>query len=58
MSMKWIGCRNHNLQHVASEKLDETLQWLLLWCETNLGWILVITTATVEGAETHYIYVK
>ena len=60
MSMKWVRCSYHNLQHIASEKLREsptttlTVRPIIHQCGVTSIWLPV----KKEGAETHYICMK
>jgi hypothetical protein len=60
MSMKWVRCLNHNLQHDPSEKLSEFPTAAKAALRPSIsGWgCILMTTATVEGAETHYICMR
>ena len=54
MSMKWVGCLNHNLQHATSER-DSPISYC---CHCDSYQVRVASLwplATVEDAETHYI---
>ena len=57
MSMKWVRCSYHNLQHIASEKLRES-PTTTLTARPSTYQVLVapfLPLATVEGADTLYI---
>ena len=59
MSMKWVRCSYHNLQYIASEKPRELPTSTLTVRPSISGWgCILMTTATVEGAETHYICMR
>ena len=48
MSMKWVRCSYHNLQHTTSEKLRNS---------PTTGGQAFIILAAVEGADTHILWV-
>jgi hypothetical protein len=53
MSMKWVGCLNHNLQHATLVHVRYQVNLLLLplWCETKhiSGWGFVLMTTSHSG---------
>jgi len=64
MSMNWIWCPNHNLQHIACEKPSESpiTYHLLRYCHhevrPSVGVASVWPLTTVEGAEILYIRMR
>ena len=61
MSMKWVGFPNHNLQHIASEKLRDSPMTATVHLSTvtvrpsiyQVGVASLCPLATLQGAKTH-----
>jgi hypothetical protein len=60
MSIKWVRCSYHNLQHIASEKPSEYLMTATATGRASICQVVasLCPVAAVEGAETLYIYMK
>jgi hypothetical protein len=62
LSMKWVGCLNHNLKHDPSEKPSESpTAATVMRCESKLisAWVASLwLLATIAGAETLYLCMK
>ena len=58
MSMNWVGCLNHNMQHDTSQKPSESPTATLTVNPSinHAGVAPLQPLAAVAGAETHYIY--
>ena len=39
MSMKWVGFPNHNLQHIASEKLEDSPMTATVTVKPSIYWL-------------------
>ena len=59
MSMNWIWCPNHNLQHIACEKPSESPTATMNHeVRPSVGVASVWPLTTVEGAEILYIRMR